>query len=165
VVGHDALGKISAHATDNRSDDGHFAVPRENSSCPGPAPMPAFPASVLWDRGQLAVEGIEVGRDPSFEVARGHLVTDIDRTRKAESVRAAVAFDCDAFEAKKHAPIDAARVHPVAEGLKTGPGELGADLGHQRLCHSFTEIDADLARGALGCLERDSAGEAFDDDH
>ena len=72
-----------------------------------------------------------------------------------------MALDDDAVEAEKHAAVDVARVHLLAQRLERLAGEQIADARHQCAAHRLLEVVADLLGGALGGLERDVAGKTF----
>src|SRR5690606_17315442 len=86
-----------------------------------------------------------------------------DGTRKAEGVGAAVTLHRDAVEAEERATVNAPRVDFLLQNAETAARQERPEPGKQRPHHGVLEILADLARRALGGLERDIAGKALHD--
>src|ERR1700733_11419957 len=91
-------------------------------------------------------------------------MAELDGGGKTLGIGAAVAFDHDAVEAEKDPAVGLARIHQLAQLPERRAGKQVADPRAQRPAHCGFEVLADLARRALGGLERDIAGKAFGDD-
>src|SRR5262245_62348602 len=76
-----------------------------------------------------------------------------------------MALDDDAVEPEEHAAVRLARIHRRAERMVCAARQEIAELAHQVAAHLALEKVGDLARGALGGLERDIAGKTFGHHH
>src|SRR5580704_11206395 len=104
-------------------------------------------------------------RDLSQQFVANDAVAKLDSCRESFRVGAAVAFDDNAVQSEKNAAVGTARVDSLSQLAKGGTREQIANARAERTAHRVPYVFAHLARGALGGLQCDVAGEAFGHDH
>src|SRR5512134_166233 len=139
-------------------------MPGRPSAAAARAPASFAPNKALDGLAELVVKAVEIGGEPLQKAAFGHVVAKIDRTRKAESVRATVTLYRDPVEAEERPAVHATRIHLFFQNLEPAAGEQGADPRGERARQSVLEVLPDLPGRTLGRLQGDVAREALHDD-
>ena len=158
-VGDDALGQAGADAAHDRTKscsvhEGAFPKGLRFKVTAGAAV--GARASLAW-RDHVA--------DLAEQFLAHHVVADLDRAGEALGVRPAMTLDDDAVKAEKHAAVDPAGVHLVAQRAKGVAREPDSRAATASCAFIASRMYwRDLLGGALGGLQRDIAGEALGDE-
>ena len=146
--------------------------PARAGSCPQPSTTDRHhrhdAAPAARRRGRRCDAGAASCRDRPIlasKIVAHHVVAEIDRCGEALGVGAAVALDDDAVEAEEDPAVGLARIHLVAQRAERRAGPEHSPAWPPGPAQRLLEKMEDLARGALGSLERDIAGEALGDHH
>src|SRR5262245_54719523 len=151
--------------TDRMKATSHLMVGSAQASLgPSLARLPASRgASCRLGLAQLAVQRLQVRRQPLQDIASGHVVAHFDGAGEPEGIGASVTLDGDAVEPEKRSAIASAWVHPLLQPAQARTRQECTELGRHRAGQGLAHPGRHLLGRTFSGLEGDIASKALDD--